>query len=217
MIRRWRRKAALKKVKSGDGSALKRYRSWHALWRTRFFHDHTDAGTPHEYAVDVDLLALEPEAVLYLDGRHQAKSELPAMLPVPGGTIEVATQLMGLKRMHFVPDEGRGAERVLRPHPKTAEARRARFGRRHPTANRLIAGSAIAILLLSLVVVVPQLAEWLTQIPPVQDRVGTFESPIDLPGWLTTTITVAGFVAAFERALTLRNHWLIDADTWWIG
>lgn len=214
--RTWRRRAALKKVQAGDGSALKRYRSWHPLWRTRFFHDHIDvSGTPHDYAVDVDLLALEPTAVLYRDGRQQAKAELPAMLPVPGGVIEVATQLMGLKRMHYLPDDGE--PRVLRPHPKTAEARRARFGHRHPRASRAIAGTAIGILLLSLALVIPQVVEWVTHLPPVAEREGAFDSPISLPGWLNTTLLVASFAAGLERALTLRNHWLIDADTWWIG
>lgn len=216
IIRSWRRRSALKKVKAGDGSALKPYRSWHALWRTRFFHEHTDgSGTVNHYAVDVDLLDLEPEALLYLDGRQVAKAELPAALPVPGGVIEVATQLMGLKRMHFVSETGQ--ERLLRPHPKTAEARRARFGHHHPTMNRVIAGTAIAVLLISLVLVVPQLLEWITQTPAVAEQIGSFESPVSLPAWLTTTVTVAGFAAAAERALTLRNHWLIDADTWWIG
>ena len=44
---------------------------------------------------------------------------------------------------------------------------------------------------------------------------GTFTSPIQLPAWLNTALLVAGIIAAFERALTLRNHWLIDADTTW--
>jgi hypothetical protein len=36
-----------------------------------------------------------------------------------------------------------------------------------------------------------------------------------LPAWANTTVTVAGVLAATERALTLRNHWLIDLDTTW--
>ena len=32
---------------------------------------------------------------------------------------------------------------------------------------------------------------------------------------LFRSVTVAGVLAAVERALTLRNHWLIDAETTW--
>lgn len=39
---------------------------------------------------------------------------------------------------------------------------------------------------------------------------------MSLPSWLNTTLTVAGVLASLERALTLRNHWLPDVDTFWI-
>ena len=68
-----------------------------------------------------------------------------------------------------------------------------------------------------LVLFVPQLLELVTQWDFVAERVGTFTSPISLPTWLNTTLFVAGIAASLERALTLRNHWLIDVDTWWLG
>ncbi|WFG45157.1 hypothetical protein [Pseudonocardia alni] len=42
-----------------------------------------------------------------------------------------------------------------------------------------------------------------------------FTSPVLLPGWLLGTLTVAGVVAAVERALTWRHHRVVDAETLW--
>lgn len=50
--------------------------------------------------------------------------------------------------------------------------------------------------------------------------VGTFgvsRMHLVLPGWLNTIVALAGVAASLERAFTLRNHWLIDLDTWWLG
>ena len=52
--------------------------------------------------------------------------------------------------------------------------------------------------------------EMVTRLDIVSDRFATLTSPIDLPGWASTTLLVAGILAATERALTLRNHWLVD-------
>src|SRR5690606_20033261 len=120
----------------------------------------------------------------------------------------------GLSRMHHVPAGDRPAQ-TLRPHPRSLEGLRARFGRRHPGASRLLGALAIVVLLIGVALMVPQAAELITSIPPVAERVGTFTSPIQLPTWLNITVTVAGVLAALERALTLRNHWLIDAEATW--
>jgi hypothetical protein len=116
--------------------------------------------------------------------------------------------------MHHV-SEGGDTARTLRPHPRSLEGLRARFGRRYPGASRVLGMLAIIVLLLGLVLMVPQAAELITSIPPVAERVGAFTSPIQLPDWLNISLLVAGALAATERALTLRNHWLIDADTTW--
>ena len=71
------------------------------------------------------------------------------------------------------------------------------------------------MLLVGVVMMVPQAAELITQIEVVAENVGTFTSPISLPAWLNVSLVVAGILAATERALTLRNHWLIDAETTW--
>jgi hypothetical protein len=154
-----------------------------------------------------------PQAALYRDGVQVARANLPAVFPVPDGAIEVATGTYGLTRMHLVPAQG--PARTLRPHPRTMEGRRARFGHRFPVLSRLLGVVAVLVLLISLVVTVPQVLEQVTMLEPVAERVGTFTSPISLPAWANISLLVAGALAAFERALTLRNHWLIDADTTW--
>ncbi|MDN5822554.1 MAG: hypothetical protein L0H39_13860, partial [Brachybacterium sp.] len=150
---------------------------------------------------------------LYRDGAQLHIANPPVAFAVPGGAIEVATSMYGLTRMHHVPDGGQ--PRALRPHPWSLEGRRARFGHRHPGASRAIGAAAILVLLVGLVVMLPQLAEMVTAVEVVAARVGTFTSPIQLPAWANTALLIAGVLAATERALTLRNHWLIDADTTW--
>lgn len=239
-----RRRRALRRLHPGDGSALPPFRLRHALHRTRFFLEHGDAdGARHRCVVDVDFFAddlgagkaLErvgavtervglggasheagsaaPPAALYVDGLQVQRSDLPAAFPVPGGVLEVDAGLYGLTRMHLVTEEG--DERVLQPHPRSLEGLRARLARRFPGPSRAIGAAAIAILLLALALLVPQLLELVTGIGVVAEQVGTFASPIRLPGWASTALLVAGIAAALERALTLRSHWLIDADTTW--
>lgn len=186
-------------------------------------------GTTSTYAVDVHYFAdyvegtfssqgpsslpRNPPVALYRDGVQIYRSNQPASLPVPGGVIEVATSMYGLSRMHYVPRQG--PERLLRSHPRSAEGLRARFGHRFPGASSAIGVIATIILLVSLALVVPQLLEAVTQLEVVAERVGTFTSPLQLPGWATATLAVAAVLAAMERALTLRHHWLIDADATW--
>ncbi|MGO1591696.1 MAG: hypothetical protein ACTHW1_08880, partial [Ancrocorticia sp.] len=231
---KWRRNRRLKKVRPGDGSALPPFRFWQLLTRTLFYIDLPDG----HYAADVHFFADDasgadedsddwwggasssskpktPQAALYRDGRQLYRSDFPAVFPAAGGTIEVETSVYGLKRMHYVPPDG--PEQVLRPDRAAMEGLRARFGRRYPALSRTISVLAILILLACLVVGIPQLAEAVTSWEPIAERVGTFDSPINLPDWFNSTLLVAGIVAALERALTLRNNWLIDIDTTWWG
>ncbi|OJX94295.1 MAG: hypothetical protein BGO96_15415 [Micrococcales bacterium 73-15] len=206
-------------IKDGDGRPLKPYRGWHALWRTLFLIDLVDPedpdGEPERFAVDVDYVVFEDAAALYRDDRQVARSSLPVSFPVPGGVIEVASTLYGLRRMHYVREDG--TQQQLRPHRGTPEELRARLGRRFPRLSRVIAGVAVAVLLVALALTVPQLLERISEIEWVAEHVGTFTSPIALPAWLNGALVAAGVLAALERALTLRNHWLIDADTFLLG
>lgn len=226
MFTTFRRKRQLRRARPGDGSLLRDLRWWQLLTRTQFFLEPSDdRGDPGRYAVDVHYLADELEdgkipegsrhapVSLYRDGVQQHIANPPVAFAVPGGVIEVATSTYGLTRMHHVPEDG--AARALRPHPRSLEGLRARFGRRFPRASATIGALAIVVLLVGLVLMVPQAAELVTEMDVVAERVGTFTSPISLPVWANTAVLVAGILAATERALTLRNHWLIDADTTW--
>lgn len=226
MFRRHRQRRRLSKVQAGDGRALADYRAWHGFTRSLFFLDApAGASDAPVYAVDVHHLAdelptgddVDPEkrvtspAALYRDGIQVSRSDLPATFAVPGGVVDVAVSLYGLKRMHHVRDDG--SEQTLRPHRRSPEGVRARFGQRFPATSATIGAAAVVILLVGLVVALPLAVEMLTRLDLVAERFGTFTSPFSLPGWAGTTLLVAGILAATERALTLRNHWLVDLDT----
>lgn len=216
MWKRWARERRMSKVKPGDGSALKPHRPWHVLHRSVFRIDLADEdGVEHEYSVDVDHFDSDEQVYFYRDGRQELLAVTPAAFPVPGGAIEVEVGTFGLSRMHLVPDSGEAGQ-VLRPVRHSAEYWRAVLGHRHPRLSRWIGRLAIVVLLVGLVFFVPQLLELVTQWDLVAERFGTFTSPISLPAWANTALLVAGVLASLERALTLRNHWLLDMDTWWL-
>ena len=199
-------------VKQGDGHALPPYRWWQMLSRSLFHLYLTGASGEREtWSVDVrrggDSEGIE-WALLYRDSVNQARSELPAAFTVTGGTIEVATSAFGLKRCHYVTRDGR--ERQLAPDPASAEGRRARLGKTHPTLSGAAGVAAVAVLAVALVLGVPQIIEEITRFPPIAERVGTFDSPIHLPAWANISLIVASVVASTERALRLRYNWLLD-------
>lgn len=208
-----------RKAKPGDGSHLKPYRWWEPVWRsllTATLPD--DDGTEHSYAVDVDFFELtwdlDTRARLYRDGVQVAVAATPAVFELHGARIEVATSLYGLTRAHVVtPHQG---ERAMAPHPRSGEGRRAALAARHPVLSQVIGGTAIAVLLVSLAAAIPAILELITGWDVVAERVGTYVSPVDLPSWVATSLVVAAIAAAIERALTLRNHWLLDAETGWL-
>lgn len=216
MFKEWRRRRALRKIKPGTGRPLKPFRFWQVFART-IFHLRLDDpdGTTRIYSVDAVFLDVDFDyrADLYLDGRHHARSSLPATFPVPGGVIEVAASTYGLKRIHHVPDDG--PERVLEPDPRSAEGLRARLAEKAPRLSRAIGVAAVVILLVALPVALLQLAELVTGLDAVAEHIDPFTSPLTLPGWAAITLTALALTAAVERALTLRNHWLIDMETGW--
>ncbi|TDE97329.1 hypothetical protein EXU48_03775 [Occultella glacieicola] len=212
MISDRKRRRAARRIKPGDGRPLKRFRWWQPLSRTLFHLELTGAAGEREtWSVDVRLWGDsdgEVRAQLYRNGEHHAGSKLPAVFPVPGGSIEVVASNYGLRRCHFVGDDG--SVRQLTPDPTSAEGRRARLERTRPGLSRTIGVVSVAILVVALVLGVPQIVEEISRIPPVAENLGTFTSPIQLPGWLNITLVVAALVASTERAMRLRYHWLLD-------
>ncbi|MEL7978032.1 hypothetical protein AAG589_19355 [Isoptericola sp. F-RaC21] len=208
-----RRRRAARRIRPGDGHALKRYRWWQPLSRALFHLDLVGAdGRPERWSVDVRLWGDsddgEVRARLYRDAVHVATSKLPAELPVTGGVVQVATSSYGLRRCHYVTPDGR--ERQLTPDPASAEGRRARLERNRPGLSRGIGAATWVVLAVALVLGVPQIVEQVSQIPPVAERFGTFTSPVHLPAGLNVALTVAAALASTERALRLRYHWLLD-------
>ncbi|WP_250007516.1 hypothetical protein [Actinoplanes sp. M2I2] len=208
----WRRRRAVQRIKPGDGRALKRFRWWQTLSRSLFsLPADSRAGRPAAYAIDVNHLRSndngDTEAHLYRDGRFQARVRLPAVFPVEGGAIEVATSAFGVRRCHFVTDNG--AEQQLVPDPRSAEGRRARLDRERPALSRWIGAIAVVLVGVPFVFALAQTAEAVSRFPPLAERFGVFESPVDVPGWFAAVLTISAVVGSTERALRLRyNSWL---------
>ncbi|WP_253705453.1 hypothetical protein [Brachybacterium sp. P6-10-X1] len=168
---------------------------------------------PARYTVDVRQWKTDENGYvivhLYWNDRQHATSRAPALFPVEGGTIEVATSAFGLKRCHYVTAEG--TTHQLTPDPRSAEGRRARFEHRRPGLSRVVGAVSIVALLVGVALLLQQIAVPVLQIPPVAERIGPVEPLVRLPLWLTITLAITTAAASTERALRLRYHWLLDA------
>lgn len=209
----WRRRQRIRRVKPGDGRPLRSFRWWQLLGRALCYLRAPDgAHSDTVYAVDVrhwgNHSGGEVRAHLYRDGRHHAESKMPACFPVPGGAIEVAMSGFGIKRCHYVTGHG---EFQLVPDPRSAEGKRARLDRAHPTLSRSIGLASVVLLVVGITLLLLQVAEPLSRIPPVADAVGVFHPPIQLPTWLDIALGVGAAAGSTERALRLRYSWLDSA------
>ncbi|MEV0352252.1 hypothetical protein AB0H88_41370 [Nonomuraea sp. NPDC050680] len=209
----WKQWTASKRLKPGDGRELQPFRLWQLPLRSLFWLRLPGAGGHARlHAVDVRHWARldnsKIRAHLFLDGRYVAESKLPAVFPVDGGAIEVAMSNYGIRRCHYRPLGGQ--PRQLTPDPASAEGRRARFGARHPGLSRAIGIGSVLLLVIGVGLNLLQLAEPVSHIPPVTQRVGTFESPIHLPIWLNLALGAGAVLASMERALRLRYSSLLD-------
>lgn len=213
MLKEWKQGLAARRVKPGDGRPLKPFRWWQLVGRVLFHLRLTGVdGRQTVYAVNVgrwgDKETGELRADLYLDGRRHARSKLPAVFPVEGGRVEVRASAFGLKRCHYVTDEG--TEHQLVPDRASAEGRRANLDREHPALSRVIGFVSATVLVIALLLLIPQIIEPLSEVPPVAERFGTFESPVKLSGWLNAAVVVSSVLASTERALRLRFSRLLD-------
>jgi hypothetical protein len=220
MATKLRRTWQLSRVREGDGSALPPYRLWQLFSRS-LLHLGPRPEDPHRYSLDVRVTA-DPKsrkeheagtgkspAALYRDGVQVHRSNLPATFPVPGGVIEVATSMAGVKRARFLGDDG--TEQALEPDPRSQEGRRARLAVRRPAVSAALGAASFVVLLAALALALLQGAETLTAVPPVAERLGAFDSPVDLPAWGNGVVLGAALLAALERASRMRYHWLLDS------
>lgn len=188
------------------GATLPLFRPSLSLHRTRFSIDLPDTSTA---TVDVDHVS--GSASLYRDGRHAQTSAMPVRFPLVTDSIDVVAGRYGMHRIHLIRADG--SERRLHPAPGTPEFWRARLDRRHPRISRALSLCAVIVLTVNLVLLAPQALELITELPLWSDRFTPLRSPIDLPAWTNSALTVTAGLAAIERALTFRHHRLLDVDT----
>lgn len=208
MFHKWKEQSTAKRMTVGDGRPLQRFRWWQLPGRALFY-----LWLDVVFAVDVRHWQNQSSgavtADLYRAGKQIAVSKLPAAFSVDGGTIHVAMSGSGIKRCHFVADDGH--ERQLSPDPASAEGRRARLAAHHPLTSRLLATFSVIMLAIGVALLILQVAEPISQIPPIADSIGAFTSPVQLPLWLNVTLGIGAVAGSLERALRLRYHWLLDA------
>ncbi|MEU4312115.1 hypothetical protein [Nocardia sp. NPDC024068] len=213
MLDEWRRRRAAKRVMSGDGRPLARFRWWQLPGRALFYLPLRQGDGPEVvYAVDVRHWQNQGSgtvtADLYRDNRQHARSKLPAAFPVEGGTIQVAMSSFGIKRCHYVAADG--IESQLTPDPRSGEGRRARLDRNHPALSRTIGFISLSMLLIGALLLLMQIIEAVSAIPPIAESIGSISSPIGLPWWLNAALALAAVVAGTERALRLQHNRLLD-------
>ncbi|MGW6589476.1 hypothetical protein [Streptomyces globisporus] len=210
----WNERRRERRVKPGDGKPLKPFRWWQMTRRSLLaIALPVGGGLSATYTVEVKHGG-DPEtgmvrARLYRDGLCEAESKLPARFPVPGGTIEVRRSEVGMRRCHFVADDGR--ETRLVPDPRSGEGRRMNFAREHPGASALIGAVSVVLLLIGVGLNLLQAAQPISEIPAIAESWGTFESPLRLPVWLNVTLGLGAALGATERAMRMRYHWLLDS------
>jgi hypothetical protein len=209
----WNERRLAKRVKPGDGRALKPFRWWQMTRRSVMSIALPVDGRQVLHTVEVkhggDAETGVVRAGLYLNGQLRAQSKVPARFPVAHGHIEVRTSQVGLRRCHFVAHDG--TERRLAPDPKSAEGRRMRFAREHPVASGLIGAISVLVLLIGVGLNMLQAAEPISGIPLLAGTFGSFESPLHLPVWLNLALGFGAAVGAMERAMRMRYHWLLDS------
>lgn len=189
------------KEKPGDGSRLRPVTSWQWLWRGVFGIEH--AGD--RWDVEVDYFDWDEKVRLYRDGVQERVQRGTSRFTLDDGArIEAAWSTFGLRRAHLLRVDGE--EQQLVPAPGTAERWRAELDRDRPHLSRRLAMTSWAVLAVALALQVPQLIEGGAQLTGWYE----FTSPVDLPGWVNTPLTIAGILAGLERALRLRYHWLLD-------
>lgn len=213
MLQQWRRRRAEKRSAPGDGRELTRYRWWQLPGRALFHLELRDSQSRiQRYAVDVRHWQNQSSggvtAQLYRNGHQLAVSKMPAAFRVEDGVIEVAMSTFGIKRCHLVGHDG--TERQLVPDARSPEGRRARFERNHALASRMIGRVSVVVLLVGVALLIQQIADPISQIPPIVERFGHLEPLIRLPLWLNISLGLAAALASTERALRLRYHWFLD-------
>ncbi|MCM8555423.1 hypothetical protein [Streptomyces sp. STCH 565 A] len=188
------------------GVELPPFRPSFSLQRTRF-----TAYLADESIATVDIDHTSGHASLYRNNRLERTAEMPTRFTLGSERIEVAASRYGMRRIHLIRADG--TQEPLDPAPGTPEHWRRRFSQRHPKVSHATAVGAVAVLIVDLILLAPQLLEVLTHLSIWSDRFPSFVSPVLLPVWFNAILGVAAALAATERALTLRHHRILDIET----
>ncbi|MEV5807220.1 hypothetical protein [Streptomyces parvulus] len=192
------------KTPPAPGAPLPRFRPSLTLERTRFATRLPDAST-----VTIDVDHLSGQASLYHDDQHVRTADMPVRFACGSARVDVAASRYGMKRIHLVSADG--SRRRLDPAPGTPEYWRARLSGRHPDVGRALAVGAVLALVVNLALISPQFLQTVTHVPQWADHFAPFVSPIRLPAWANTALTITAALAGVERALAFRHHRLLDA------
>lgn len=185
---------------------LPRFRRSLSMQRTRFTGHLAD-----ESIATVDVDHASGRTSLYLNNRHERTADMPTQFTLGSERIEVAASRYGMRRIHLIRADG--SHERLDPAAGTPERWRERLSQRHPKISRAIAVGAVSVLVVNLILLAPQVLELLTHLTIWPDRFPSFVSPVDLPGWVNTILTMTAALAATERALTFRHHRILDVET----
>jgi hypothetical protein len=175
-----KRERAAQRVEPGNGQPVKAFSWWQPIFRS--------------------LHHLRLAEAAYPRGNSDLRGPAARGISRAGRWIGVAATSFGLKRCHYVTEDGT-EEQLL---PASAEGRRARLGSERPALSRLIGIGSLLMVVIPLLLLVPQLAEAASRVPQLAKRFGTFTSPIDLLRWLNTALGVAAASASVERGSRMR-------------
>lgn len=189
----------------GDGSELQPLTGFESLWRTQFTAEHDG----HDYVLEADVLSSDEDIHLYRDGKQVATASNPATFPLdPETDIEAHIGWIGMRRVALVSPDG---NHDLPPLAGTFEHRRAEFHHRHPILTGVLAGVALVVLVLSLLLEFTQSVQWITRKSWFEKiSTWTYHAPIDLPLPINVLITLAGIAAAIWWILRLRHSWILE-------
>ncbi|KIP53494.1 hypothetical protein [Leucobacter komagatae] len=187
---------------TNSGEPLPPISGWDIVTRGSFAIEHSG----EELVVDVDYFDFSERIRLYRAGQLLETRSSPATFSVDETTrVEAEMSLLGMKRVDLV--DTSSAERLrFQPRSGTGEAWRAELANRWPRLNRALGVASWSVLAFSL----------LTQLPvyfnmTVGRLVGAELPTFDFLAGVNTALSVAGVIAALDRALQLKyNRWLDD-------
>ncbi len=158
----------------------------------------------HAYRVVLRLFDFGKNVTLYRDGIEVQRASTPAKFEIgDDGIIEVDASEYGFTKAVL---RKNGIDVGLEPSPGTWEEARRTWGERHPTASKVVAIAAGAVVLVSAVLGLLQLAEVITGVDRVRELLGnrSVELPLDLPGFSLVIFGLIVGAAALERSMRMK-------------